>query len=268
MKTKRRFTTYLSLLLLLLLIALFAEYFAPHDPYAQNLALSLEPPSATFPLGTDRYGRCVLSRIIAGSTISIYASLLLVLLTASLGTLVGLAAALLGKRADNLLMRTADCFLAFPGLVLALAIASIHGGGLLSAGFALIAIAWPKYARLMRAKVLVLKQEPFIIQAPLWGYSKTNIFFKHLLPVAIGPILTMGMLDIGTMMLELAALSFLGLGVQPPTIEWGSMLTGARSLMQIAPWTIFSPMYALILTVTLFNLLGKTLRQLLELKHL
>ena len=157
-------------------------------------------------------------------------------------------------------MRVSDVFLAFPGLVFALAVAGVLGGGLQNAIIALAAISWPKYARIARSQTLAQKETQWMKAVRLSGNSAAKIIFRHILPNIIGPVLVTAMLDIGTMMMELAALSFLGLGAKPPIPEWGSMMSDTRSLMTTSPWITFSPGIAIFLSVMTFNLLGDTIR--------
>lgn len=161
-------------------------------------------------------------------------------------------------------MRLSDIFLAFPGLVFAIAVASILGGGMTNAVLALAVISWPKYARLARSQALTVRQQPYIEAARLSGCSDTEIIFRHLLPSILSPLLVMSALDLGTMLMELAGLSFLGLGAQPPAAEWGSMMSSSRSMLQTAPWVILTPGAAIFVTVSLFNLLGDSLRDQLD----
>ena len=244
----------------LLLLAAFPEEICPYDPYAQDLALSLQAPDTEHLLGTDRYGRDMLSRVIMGSQASIYASLALVAIIALTGTLVGLAAGMLGGWPDTLLMRFADTCLAFPGLVLALAVAAITGGGMVNAVLALAAISWPKYARLARSQTLSLARQEFVQAARLAGTGPFMLAFRHILPNGAGQIVITAMLDIGTMMMELAGLSFLGLGAKPPVAEWGSMMSVGRSMLQTSPWTVLAPGAAIFLAVALFNMFGDAVR--------
>ena len=223
------------LALLLVVCAFFSEYLTPYDPYLQDLSIAKQSPSRAHLLGTDRYGRDMLSRVIAGSRASIFSTLVLVAVTTTIGTAVGMICGWNGGWLDTLLMRICDVFLAFPGLVFALAVAGSLGGGLQNAIIALAAISWPKYARLARSQTLSQKETHWMKAVRLSGSSTLKIILRHILPNIIGSILVTSMLDIGTMMMELAALSFLGLGAKPPTAEWGSMVSDTRSLMATVP---------------------------------
>lgn len=261
---KSRVTTRLRvfgvLALLLILCSFFSEYLTPYDPYLQNLDIAKQPPTKAHPLGTDRYGRDMLSRVIAGSRASIFSTLLLVAVITALGTAVGVTCGWVGGLTDTVLMRLSDVFLAFPGLVFALAVAGSLGGGLQNAIIALAAISWPKYARIARSQTLSQKESQWMKAVRLSGSGTGKIIWGHILPNILGPILVTSMLDIGTMMMELAALSFLGLGAKPPIPEWGSMMSDTRSLMTTSPWITFSPGIAIFLSVMIFNLLGDTIR--------
>ncbi len=257
---KTRLIVFGTLAVLLVLCSVFSAYLTPFDPYLQDLSNAKAPPSAEHLLGTDRYGRDMLSRVIIGSRTSIFSTLLLVAVITILGTAIGVFCGWQGKRIDTVLMRISDMFLAFPGLVFALAVAGVLGGGLHNAIIALAAISWPKYARIARSQTLAQKEAPYLKAARLAGNSTWKIIFKHILPNIAGPILVTSMLDIGTMMMELAGLSFLGLGAKPPTAEWGSMMSDTRSLLTTAPWVTFAPGIAIFVSVMIFNLLGDTIR--------
>lgn len=244
----------------LILCSFFSERLTPYDPYLQDLTIAKQAPSAEHLLGTDRYGRDMLSRVIAGSRASIFSTLLLVAVTAILGTAVGVLCGWVGGMTDTVLMRVSDVFLAFPGLVFALAVAGTLGGGLQNAMIALAAIFWPKYARIARSQTLSQKETQWMKAVRLSGSGTGKIILKHILPNILGPILVTSVLDIGTMMMELAALSFLGLGAKPPIPEWGSMMSDTRSLMTTSPWITFSPGIAIFISVMIFNLLGDTIR--------
>lgn len=257
---KTRLIIFGTLAVILLVLSVFSEYLTPYDPYLQDLANAKAGPSAEHLLGTDRYGRDMLSRVIIGSKTSIYSTLLLVAIITAIGTGVGVFCGWRRGWVDTVLMRVSDMFLAFPGLVFALAVAGVLGGGLQNAIIALAAISWPKYARIARSQTLSQKETPYLKAARLAGSSTFKIIFKHILPNIIGPILVTSMLDIGTMMMELAGLSFLGLGAKPPTAEWGSMMSDARGLLTISPWITLAPGIAIFISVMIFNLLGDTIR--------
>ena len=257
---KMRLIIFGTLAALLVVCSFFSAYLTPYDPYLQDLSIAKQAPSAQHLLGTDRYGRDMLSRVIAGSRASVFSTLLLVAIITAVGTAVGVTCGWTGGWVDTVLMRISDVFLAFPGLVFALAVAGSLGGGLQNAIIALAAISWPKYARIARSQTLSQKETQWMKAVRLSGSGTGKIILKHILPNILGPILVTSMLDIGTMMMELAALSFLGLGAKPPIPEWGSMMSDTRSLMTTSPWITFSPGIAIFLSVMIFNLLGDTIR--------
>lgn len=257
---KIRLIIFGTLAALLLIGSIFSEHLTPYDPYLQDLMNTKAAPSAEHIFGTDRYGRDMLSRVIVGSRTSIFSTLLLVAIITIVGTVIGVFCGWYGKWIDTLLMRISDMFLAFPGLVFALAVAGVLGGGLQNAIIALAAISWPKYARIARSQTLAQKETAWMKAVKLSGSSTSKMIFKHILPNIIGPILVTSMLDIGTMMMELAGLSFLGLGAKPPTAEWGSMMSDTRSLLTTVPWVTLAPGLAIFISVMVFNLLGDTIR--------
>ncbi len=265
--TQEKLIFFTILVIILLIIAAFAKKLCPYDPYAQDLLLAQKPPSEEHILGTDRYGRDMFSRVLAGSTTSIYATLLLVAIVTVTGTVIGLVCGWCGGIVDTILMRISDLFLAFPSLVFALAVAGVLGGGIQNAVIALAVIGWPKFARLARGLTLAQKDSAYLMAVKMSGSSTPKILFKHILPNIAGQILVTAVLDIGTMMMELAGLSFLGLGVQPPMAEWGSMINDGRSLLQISPWMVLAPGAAIFITVMIFNLLGDTLRDYMDPKQ-
>ena len=260
---RRRLFFFLLLTILLVLAVIFAEQICPCDPNAQIYAV-LEPPSAAHPAGTDRLGRDLLSRILVGLQTSVLSTLALVAIITVVGTAVGVLCGYLGGVVDAFMMRVSDVCLAFPGLVFAMAIAALLNGGLRNAVIALAVISWPKYARIARSQTLALKSTDYIAAARLAGDSPAQIILRHILPNSAGPILVTAMLDIGTMMMELAGLSFLGLGAMPPTAELGSMMSGGRSMLQTYPWVIIGPGIAIFAAVAIFNLLGDTVRDYLD----
>ena len=262
--TKLRLCVFLVLVIILMLTALLSEQLAPYDPYEQNLDEALQPPSARHIMGTDRHGRDMFSRVLVGGKTSIYATLALVAVISVFGTVAGTLCGYYGGKADSVVMRICDVCLAFPGLVFAMAVAALLGGGISNAVLALAVISWPKYARVARSQTLALKSSSFIHAARLSGGSSGRIIVRHILPNILGPILVTAMLDIGTMMMELAGLSFLGLGAKPPAAEWGNMMSSGRSMLQMYPWIVLSPGIGIFISVVLFNLLGDTVRDYLD----
>lgn len=251
----------------LLIVAALASYLVPYDPYEQDLNNALQPPDRVHILGTDRYGRDLLSRVIMGAQTTIYSALFLVIFITVIGTAIGMVCGYYGGILDSVVMRIADIFLAFPGMVFAIAVAGVTGGGILNAIIALACISWPKFARLSRSQVIMMKNMDYIAAARLAGSSTGAIMIRHILPNIIGSVLITAVLDIGTMIMELAGLSFLGLGAASPTAEWGSMMSNGRSMIQTAPWVILAPGAAIFITVVLFNLLGDTVRDVLDPKQ-
>lgn len=262
--TKRKVLLLGILVLALLLAAAFAPRLTPYDPYAQDLGNALQPPAPAHLLGTDRYGRDMLSRVILGSQTTVLSALLLVVILTVVGSTVGVTCGYCGGKLDAFLMRISDVFLAFPGMVFAIAVASVFHGGLMNAVVALACISWPKYARIARSQVMTVKNSSYIAAAKLSGSGNWKIIRKHILPNIAGTVIVTAVLDIGTMMMEIAGLSFLGLGAKPPVAEWGSMMSNGRSMLQTAPWTILTPGFAIFFTVMVFNLFGDTVRDALD----
>jgi len=262
--TKIKFIILLILIVALLIVAIFASYLTPYDPYKQDLANALAKPSIKHPFGTDRFGRDMLSRVIMGSQTTIFSALLLVLIITVVGTFIGLICGYYGGKLDTILMRISDVFLAFPSMVFAIAVAGVLSGGIINAVIALACISWPKFAHIARSQVMVIKNMPYISAAKLSGSGTFKIIIKHILPNIFSNIIVTAVLDIGTMIMELAGLSFLGLGATSPTAEWGSMMSNGRSMLQTHPWVILAPGCAIFITVVLFNLFGDTVRDLLD----
>ncbi len=267
-KRYRPLVPYLALAGVVLLTAVFAPFLTPYDPYVQDLEGALSPPNADNLLGTDRYGRDLLSRVIMGSQTTLCASLLLLLVIASFGSFVGAICGYRGGKLDIFLMRLSDVFLAFPQMVFAIAAAGALGGGLFNAAAALAVIGWPKYARIARGLTLTIRAMPYMEAARMAGTGPFGMLVSHVFPNIAGPVLVTAALDIGTIIMELAGLSFLGLGAQPPTAEWGAMMNNGRSMLQTAPWVILAPGTAIFLTVAIFNLLGDKIRDAMDPKQL
>ena len=262
--TKLKMILFGALAVGVILMAVFAPYLVPYDPYEQDLASALLPPGGAHLLGTDRYGRDMLSRVIMGSQSTIFSALLLVLVITVIGSAVGILCGYHGGRLDSFLMRLSDIFLAFPGMVFAIAVASVMSGGIMNAVVALACISWPKNARIARSQVMTVKRTSFMDAAKLSGSGTFKTIIKHVVPNIAGTVVVTAVLDIGTMIMEIAGLSFLGLGATPPTAEWGSMMSNGRSMLQTSPWVILAPGAAIFLTVMIFNLAGDTVRDMLD----
>lgn len=260
----RQFTVFLILALLIVGVAIFAPQLAPKDPLEAVMLDSLKAPCAEYPLGTDKLGRDMLSRIIYGTRTSMVMTLVLVAVIFVVGTALGVIAGYFGGIADAVIMRIADMMISFPGLVLAIAIAGMLGPNLVNAVIAISAVSWTKYARLARSMVLKVKKALYIEAAVVNGTKTIPILWKHVLPNMITQMIVTAAADIGTMMLELASLSFLGFGATPPTPEWGLMLNEGRTYMAKAPWLMIYPGIAIVIVVIVFNMLGDSIRDVLD----
>ena len=263
-KKNPAFTVFFILMLLLVAAAVFAPLIATHDPYEAVLSDAVQPPSAEHWFGTDRMGRDLFSRVIFGARTSLAAALLLVAVIVVLGLVLGIIAGYFGGILDAVIMRLADMMISFPGMVLAIAVAGILGGGVVNAVIALSIVSWTKYARLSRSLVLKIYNRDYIAAARVTGSTTGHILWKYMLPNALPTILITGATDIGSMMLEIAGLSFLGFGAKPPAAEWGYMLNEGRPYITAAPWLMIFPGLAIFVTVVIFNLLGDSIRDVLD----
>lgn len=252
------------LVAMVVLAALLGPWLAPYAPGAMTLTERLRPPTGAHPFGTDDFGRDILSRVLAGARISIQVALIVLSISVSLGTILGAVAGLLGGLADEVIMRITDLFLAFPVLILAAAIAATLGGNLTTTMIALATVFWPWYARLVRALVLSLREREYIVASRAMGASPLWLIRAHLLPNVMPLVIVQASLDVGYVILATSSLSFLGLGAQAPTPEWGAMLTDARAYVLDAWWFATFPGLALGFTVFAFNLLGDGLRDWLD----
>jgi peptide/nickel transport system permease protein len=272
---KQEFRTYLRgnmlnlmPLLILLVVTVFVflgdAFFITHDPIEMNLIERLKPPSTAHYFGTDEFGRDIFSRVISGTKISIMAAAFVLFVAVMIGFIVGVSAGLQGGILDEVLMRITDLFMAFPSMILAIAIAATLGASLQNTLIALAVVFWPWYARLVRAQVLSLREREYILAARGLGAPRMRIVFRHLLPNLMPILITQLTLDVGYVILSTAGLSFLGLGAQPPTPEWGAMIMSARQFMRESWWYTTFPGFALLLTVLGFNLLGDALRDYLD----
>ena len=266
-RTTLKLGFFLILVAGLLFVACFGQYIVPYDPYAQDLSNALQPPSGSHLLGTDRYGRDLFSRIIIGAQTTVFSALALVAGITIVGTVIGVICGYVGGWIDSLIMRISDIFLAFPEMVFAIAIAGVLNGGIWSAAIAVGLIAWPRYARVARSQVLAMKNHQYMNAAKLMGTRWYKVILKHIMPNILGPIVVTAALDVGAMIMNLAGLSYLGLGVVPPTPEWGSMMSEGRSMLQTSPWIVLAPGLAIVITVMIFNLLGDTVRDILDPKQ-
>jgi len=252
------------LILFLALIAVFAPYIAPHDPIEINLKERLLAPNMEYPLGTDNLGRCMLSRIIYGARISLQIGIIVVGITSVIGITLGMIAGYYGGVLDELIMRGVDILLVFPGIILALVIAGILGPGLFNVMLALAIVGWTGYARVVRGVVLSVKEKEYVESARALGVGDWYIITRHILPSCVAPIIVIATLGMAYVILAAAALSFLGLGAQPPTPEWGSMLNNGKNFMRTAPHLTIFPGLAIMITILAFNFIGDGLRDALD----
>ncbi|MDD7379972.1 MAG: nickel transporter permease [Succiniclasticum sp.] len=255
------------LVLILVIVAVSAPLIAPYDPLDAIMKDANMEPSAAHLFGTDKLGRDVLSRILYGASYSLSSVLVLVSAIFIVGTTLGVLAGYFGGKVDIIIMRIADMMISFPGMILAIAIAGIMGGSLINAMIALLVVTWTKYARLARSMVLKVKKRDFVEAAVVNGGTPVHILWTHIVPNILPLMVITAAADIGAMMMELAGLSFLGFGSQPPAPEWGLMLNEGRIQLQTAPWLMFFPGLAIFLTVVIFNLWGDALRDVLDPRH-
>jgi peptide/nickel transport system permease protein len=253
-----------AIILIIVTVAIFANLIAPFDPIDQDFRSQLQSPSLAHLLGTDEFGRDIFSRIVHGARWALLAGLLADTIALVLGVTIGLIGGYFGGRIDTGVVWLTDVMLAFPYLLLAMIIVAIFGPGLVNAMISVGIVYVPQYARLVRGTVLSLKEKEFIEAARCLGVSKFRIILRHVLPNCMAPIIVMASLAVGWAIVQTAGLSFLGLGAQPPTPEWGSMLSGGRSFMLSAWWIATFPGLAIVITVIGFNLLGDGLRDALD----
>ncbi|PLR86901.1 ABC transporter permease [Bacillus sp. V33-4] len=257
------------IVLFFIVIAIFAPMIAPSGINEQDFSKKLQPPSSEHWFGTDDFGRDILSRVIFGARISLRVGFISVLGSIVVGCLLGIIAGYYGKWVDTVISRVFDIMLAFPSILLAIAIVAVLGPSLTNALIAIAIINIPNFGRLIRSRVLSVKQEEFIVAAKAVGMNDQRILFVHVLPNSMAPIIVQGTLAIATAIIEAAALGFLGLGAGAPNPEWGKMLSDAKQFMIQAPWTMIFPGLAIMLTVLGFNLMGDGLRDSLDprMKH-
>jgi len=251
-------------------IAILAPLLAPHDPILQNRDALLVPPfwleggSLTYPLGTDAVGRDILSRLIYGARFSLFIGLVVVTIASSVGVMIGLIAGFVGGWVDTAIVRVMDVILAFPSLLLALVLVAILGPGLMNAMIAIALILQPHFVRLTRASVMSERNREYVTAARVSGAGKIRLMFVTILPNCLGPLIVQATLSFSNAILDAAALGFLGMGAQPPTPEWGTMLAEAREFILRAPWVVTFPGVAILITVLGINLVGDGLRDALD----
>ncbi|GAB6156505.1 ABC transporter permease [Desulfosporosinus burensis] len=245
---------------LIVAAGVFASYLAPNDPVAIDLAKRLSSSDNKFPLGTDHLGRCILSRLLFGIRLSLGTAFLVLLAVMSISISIGTLSGYIGGRVDNLIMRCVDIILAFPGLILAMAVAGMLGPSLKNLMLAMVMTHWAGYARVVRGLVLSVKEKEFVHAARTSGTSGFKLVTRHILPNIVSPVIVLATIDMGQIILGISGLSFLGLGAQPPAPEWGAMLNDGRGYMQVAPQLMLAPGFAIAVVVLAFNLLGDGLR--------
>ena len=266
-KGHKQLIFFLVMAIIIILIAIFAKEIAPKDPLHAVMDKPLHGPDKTNLLGTDILGRDILSRIIYGTRYSLFMTLALVAVVFVIGTLMGLIAGYFGGIVDMVIMRLADMMVSFPGLILAIAIAGLLGSSMTNAIIAISAVTWTKYARLSRSMVLKIKKELYVEAARLTGSRNKEILFRYILPNMVTLMLVTAISDIGALMLEISALSFLGFGAQPPIPEWGAMLNEGRTYLAKAPWLMLYPGMAIVIVVVVFNMLGDNIKDLIDIKE-
>lgn len=263
-RRKKKILFIQMVILLMILFASFGKYFAPHDPYDSDLGNMLQGPSVEYIFGTDNLGRCILSRILEGAFVSIFSAVFIVVCVFIIGTTIGVIAGYVGGRVDQILMKITMITQAFPSYVLAIAVAGILGASFQNAILSLVLIYWTTYARLGRSLVLQIRNEEYVKAAKICGAKKRHIIFKYILPNTVPSMIVMAALDIGNVILNMAGLSFLGLGAQPPLVEWGVMINSTRNFLQVAPWCVLFPSAAIFVVVIIFNLAGDSIRDCMD----
>lgn len=250
----------LGIIALFIFLCIFGDLLAPYDPLQPEIQDKLLGPSTSHPFGTDEIGRDILSRVMSGAKYSLGIAALILIISIPIGVVIGAVSGYASGMVDEVLMRITDIFLAFPAIILAMAIAAALGPNLRNTVIALTAVYWPWYARLIRGQVLQIKEREFIEAGRAVGVPTRRLIWRHIMPNAVTPIFIQGTIDVGFAVLATASLSFIGLGAQPPTPEWGTMISNARTFFRVAWWYFTFPGLALMLTVVGFNLLGDGLR--------
>ena len=255
------------IILAMVIIAIFAPLIATQAPEAQDLAIRFQSPSAEHFFGTDNFGRDIFSNVVYGARISLFIGLVATIISVIIGTIIGAVAGFFGGGVDNVLMRLVDIILSIPSLILAIAISAVLGTGIRNLILAVSLSSITNYARIVRASVLSVKEQEYVEAAKIGGASNFRLIFRHILPNCTGPIIVQATLGVGTAILQAASLSFIGLGVQPPTPEWGGMLSQGRSYIRDYPHMTIFPGLAIALTIFSLNLFGDGLSDTLDVKQ-
>ncbi|UNC93004.1 nickel transporter permease [Candidatus Contubernalis alkaliaceticus] len=254
------------IIVIIVVVGLLAPLFSPHDPVKIDLSQRLQEPGGEFPLGTDHLGRCILSRIIHGTQVSLRTSFLVLVIIMTVGIFIGTLSGYIGGKLDIVVVSVIDVLLAFPGLILALAIAGMLGPSITNVMIAIASVAWVGYARIIRGMVVSIKEKEYVLAARSVGTTGPGIILRHVLPNVLSPVIVLATLDMGSIILSISGLSFLGLGAQPPMPEWGAMLNDGRPYMQTAPWLMIFPGLAILISVLSFNLMGDGLRDIFDIR--
>nr|WP_296155116.1 nickel transporter permease [uncultured Peptoniphilus sp.] len=255
------------IILAMVIIAIFAPLIATYAPESQDLAIRFQSPSAEHFFGTDNFGRDIFSNVVYGARISLFIGLVATIISVIIGTIIGAVAGFFGGAVDNVMMRLVDIILSIPSLILAIAISAVLGTGIRNLILAVSLSSITNYARIVRASVLSVKEQEYVEAAKIGGASNFRLIFRHILPNCTGPIIVQATLGVGTAILQAASLSFIGLGVQPPTPEWGGMLSQGRSYIRDYPHMTIFPGLAIALTIFSLNLFGDGLSDTLDVKQ-
>ena len=267
LRMDRKMATVTVLVIFMIAGVHLCRNWLPYDPFKTNMNEAALPPSAQHWFGTDNLGRDVFSRVLQGSQTSLYSALGVVAAVSAAGTILGVIAGYLGGTVDTVIMKLVVIFQAFPSFILAVAVAGMLGTGMLNGMLSLCAVYWTTYAKLARSLVLQMKDVTYIQAAKLCGARNHHIIIRYVIPNVVSSLAVTAALDVGSVILSMAGLSFLGLGAQRPTAEWGVMMSEARNYMQTAPWIILFPGLALFLTVIVFNLFGDCVRDTIEKRY-
>nr|WP_279537930.1 nickel ABC transporter permease subunit NikC [Paenibacillus turpanensis] len=261
MKSRKMIVICTIIIVFFFLISVLAPWISPHDPIKVNLAIKLQAPTLEYPLGTDHLGRCNLSRLLYGARVSLGYATLIFISSLGIGLFVGTISGYRGGWLDAMLMRFCEGVMAFPSLILVLGLVGIFGPGMLQLIFALMMVQWVYFARMFRNLVVSLKERNFITAARISGSSQWQIIRRHMIPNILPPVLVVGTLEMGWAIMDISAMSFLGLGIQPPTPEWGAMINEGKSYIRNHPQLMIYPGILIVVVVATFNLLGEALSE-------